>query len=193
MTLDDRLRALEERAGRLPHDRQAGTVLVLLDLIRTLRAERSAPDPTLEAIAELRKDPAVQAWARECIAKTHAERSALGVPGGGAPSSADGLVRVLRETDDVDIGGLEELEVLGVVIEPDDYDGTARRLRTALSRLLADARATAVEECAKECDRYVLPPDDGDVVRDVASETARELAGRIRAMAARSGDGGGGE
>jgi hypothetical protein len=66
-------------------------------------------------------------------------------------------------------------------------------LRPLLSRLLADARAKAIEECAKECMAYgheVLCTYYSNSL-DCGYYTAVDCARRIRAMAARDGDGGG--
>jgi len=60
-------------------------------------------------------------------------------------------------------------------------DEHCRQVELAADKLRDDAVAAEREACAKECDKLVFPPDDGDPIREAASETAHECAARIRA------------
>jgi hypothetical protein len=59
--------------------------------------------------------------------------------------------------------------------------GYASEVRAA-AKLARDARSDALREAIALAERMVLPPDDGDVRREAASETAHELAQRIRTL-----------
>lgn len=171
--------------------------LLILDLIRALRAERSAlgvPGGVEASEAEHQEaaPETTSRWdaptdRRESGGSRSAAPASAPQEAGTSPAAPDVndvvVVQRTRGMYCVAIDTSREDSAVFWSTHRDKCELLASELRTALSRLLADARAKALDDAAKACETWGRVNFDEYPEQGLAAESC---ARRIRALAARS-------